>query len=148
MKENNVKIIDSFHGEYAFLSNYYDSPIFYDGILYPTVEHAFQAAKTTVFIQRIIIANKKTPGQAKCAGRKVTLRDNWVHLGGSADLQQGQSVVIVVLGQAQLLLQQGQVRAAVVGHRAVIALLGTVGRGLGILQAQAGALVIKASLKS
>ena len=77
MKENNVKIIDSFHGEYAFLSNYYVSPIFYDGILYPTVEHAFQAAKTTVFIQRIIIANKKTPGQAKCAGRKVTLRDNW-----------------------------------------------------------------------
>lgn len=77
MKENNVKIIDSFHGEYAFLSNYYDSPIFYDGILYPSVEHAFQAAKTTVFIQRIIIANKKTPGQAKCAGRKVTLRDNW-----------------------------------------------------------------------
>ena len=77
MKENNVKIIDCFHGEYAFLSNYYDSPIFYDGILYPTVEHAFQAAKTTVFIQRIIIANKKTPGQAKCAGRKVTLRDNW-----------------------------------------------------------------------
>ena len=77
MKENNVKIIDSFHGEYAFLSNYYDSPIFYDGILYPTVGHAFQAAKTTVFIQRIIIANKKTPGQAKCAGRKVTLRDNW-----------------------------------------------------------------------
>ena len=77
MKENNVKIIDSFHGECAFLSNYYDSPIFYDGILYPTVEHAFQAAKTTVFIQRIIIANKKTPGQAKCAGRKVTLRDNW-----------------------------------------------------------------------
>ena len=77
MKENNVKIIDSFHGEYAVLSNYYDSPIFYDGILYPTVEHAFQAAKTTVFIQRIIIANKKTPGQAKCAGRKVTLRDNW-----------------------------------------------------------------------
>ena len=77
MKENNVKIIDSFHGKYAFLSNYYDSPIFYDGILYPTVEHAFQAAKTTVFIQRIIIANKKTPGQAKCAGRKVTLRDNW-----------------------------------------------------------------------
>ena len=77
MKENNVKIIDSFHGEYAFLSNYYDSPIFYDGILYPTVEHAFQAAKTTVFIHRIIIANKKTPGQAKCAGRKVTLRDNW-----------------------------------------------------------------------
>ena len=77
MKENNVKIIDSFHGEYAFLSNYYDSPIFYDGILYPSVEHAFQAAKTTVFIQRIIIANKKTPGQAKRAGRKVTLRDNW-----------------------------------------------------------------------
>ena len=77
MKENSVKIINSLHGEYAFLSNYYDSPIFYDGILNPSVEHAFQAAKTTVFIQRIIIANKKTPGQAKRAGRKVTLRDNW-----------------------------------------------------------------------
>lgn len=77
MKENSVKIIDRFEGEYAFLSNYYDSPIFYDGILYPTVEHAFQAAKTTIFTQRVIISNKKTPGQAKRAGRIVTLRENW-----------------------------------------------------------------------
>lgn len=70
MKENNVKIIDSFHGEYAFLSNYYDSPIFYDGILYPSVEHAFQAAKTTVFIQRIIIANKKNAWPSKTCRQK------------------------------------------------------------------------------
>ena len=38
--------IGEFDGKFRFLSNFYPSPIFYDGILYPTVEHAFQAAKT------------------------------------------------------------------------------------------------------
>ena len=41
--------IDCFAGKYAFLSNFYPSPIapFNDGIVYPTVEHAFQAPTYT-----------------------------------------------------------------------------------------------------
>ena len=43
-----MKRIDKFDGEYAFLSNFYDSPLPTAGgtIVYPTVEHYFQAMKT------------------------------------------------------------------------------------------------------
>lgn len=71
--------IDKFEGEYAFLSNFYNSPIrpFDDWILYPTVEHAFQAAKTNDVGMRKKIASQPTPGKAKSIGRHVTLKKNW-----------------------------------------------------------------------
>lgn len=69
--------IDSFSGEYRFLSNFYPSPIkWHDGI-YPTVEHIFQAFKTIDPEERDEIRNAKTPGEAKRLGRKVTLRPDW-----------------------------------------------------------------------
>ena len=43
--------IDSFSGEYDFLSNFYSQEITYDGIKYPTNEHAFQAAKTLDLVE-------------------------------------------------------------------------------------------------
>ena len=69
--------IDSFNGEYYFLSNYYHSPIVFEGIHYPTVEHAFQAAKTLNNNKRLEIARMRTPGEAKKAGRTVSLRPDW-----------------------------------------------------------------------
>lgn len=69
--------IDSFNGEYYFLSNYYHSPIVFEGIHYPTVEHAFQAAKTLNNNKRLEIARMRTPGDAKKAGRTVSLRPDW-----------------------------------------------------------------------
>jgi len=69
--------IDNFQGEYRFLSNFYHSPIRYYGILYNTVEHAYQAAKTKSDTERKMIADQSTPGKAKRAGRTITLRDNW-----------------------------------------------------------------------
>lgn len=73
------RTIDKFDGEYAFLSNFYDSPIkpFDDWILYPTVEHAFQAAKTNDIEMRKKIASQPTPGKAKSIGRHVDLIPNW-----------------------------------------------------------------------
>lgn len=73
------RTIDKFDGEYAFLSNFYDSPIkpFDDWILYPTVEHAFQAAKTNDIEMRKKIASQPTPGKAKSIGRHVNLITNW-----------------------------------------------------------------------
>lgn len=70
-------MINKFEGEYNFLSNFYPSQITIDSVTYPTVEHAFQAAKTRSFLERIRISKLDTPGKAKSAGRKVELRSDW-----------------------------------------------------------------------
>ncbi len=70
-------MINKFDGPFAFLSNFYHSPIIYEGLEYPTVEHAFQAAKTLDIDERRYIAVLPTPGAAKRAGRNVHLRKDW-----------------------------------------------------------------------
>ena len=70
-------MIDKFENEYAFLSNFYDSPITIEDITYPTVEHYFQAMKTMDIDARREIAAAATPGQAKRMGRSVNLRPDW-----------------------------------------------------------------------
>ena len=40
-------MINRFNNTYAFLSNFYNCGIEYDGVIFPTVENAFQAAKYT-----------------------------------------------------------------------------------------------------
>ena len=57
--------IESFSGVFRFLSNFYPAPVHYEGIDYPTSEHAFQAAKTVDKNQRLNIAMLETPGEAK-----------------------------------------------------------------------------------
>lgn len=69
--------IDSFREEFAFLSNFAKGVVFYDGDSYPTLEHAYQAAKTLDKDARREVAKCKTPGQAKRLGKLVKLRDNW-----------------------------------------------------------------------
>ena len=69
--------ISLFSGRYAFLSNFYPSQIAFEGQFYPTVEHAFQAAKTLDFAERERISSLGTPGLAKKAGRKLNLRPGW-----------------------------------------------------------------------
>lgn len=70
-------VIDNFDGEFAFLSNFYDAPTEWEGILYPTTEHAFQAAKVLNPTVRMKIAAAPTPGKAKRMGREVALRHDW-----------------------------------------------------------------------
>ena len=69
--------IDKFEDNFAFLSNFYECEIEYEGIKYPTNEHAFQAAKTFDIEKRKEIAKAKTPGIAKRMGRQVELRKDW-----------------------------------------------------------------------
>jgi len=66
-----------FRDEYAFLSNFYWSEIEYEGVLFPTVEHAFQAAKTMDIDERRKISATPAPGSAKRLGRRVKLRSDW-----------------------------------------------------------------------
>lgn len=69
--------IESFSGDYAFLSNFYPCLVPFEGIEYPTAEHAFQAAKTLDLAKRQEIAALPTPAEAKRAGRKLQLRPGW-----------------------------------------------------------------------
>lgn len=70
-------MIKSFRGEYAFLSNFYPCFVTYEGIRYPSVEHAFQAAKTLDENERKRFAVMKTAADAKYFGRRVDLREDW-----------------------------------------------------------------------
>lgn len=70
-------MIEDFTGEYAFLSNFADIPAAFAGTVYPTGEHAFQAAKSVHPQYREKVLRAPTPSKAKLAGRSVQLRDNW-----------------------------------------------------------------------
>lgn len=69
--------IDSFRGDYRFLSNFWYEEVRFDKERYPTNEHAFQAAKTKNERHRREIAVQFSPGEAKVMGRTVTLRRDW-----------------------------------------------------------------------
>lgn len=70
-------VIRSFSGEYRWLSNFWPAPVTYQRVLYPTVEHAYQAAKVEDELMRMRIRRCKTPGEAKHLGKTLTLRDDW-----------------------------------------------------------------------
>lgn len=72
-----MTVISSFQGEYFFLSNFFYSPVEFDGEIYPAVEHAFQAAKTFDAELRQGILQASSPAQAKHQGRTVPLRSDW-----------------------------------------------------------------------
>jgi len=72
-------MIKKFEDEYEFLSNFHPSPFTYMSVIWPTVEHAFQACKlinpTVGDLQRF--ADYTTPNIAKRSGRMVKLRPDW-----------------------------------------------------------------------
>lgn len=71
------KAIASFFGKYRFLSNFYRHDVEFEGMTYPTNEHAFQAAKTLSAEVRAMIQNASSPGFAKQLGREIPLRPFW-----------------------------------------------------------------------
>ena len=78
-----MEVVDKFRGKYAFLSNFYPAEVvdidfnIKGAIRYKTVEHAFQAAKTKDFAERLEIAKLDSPTLAKERGRTLELRDDW-----------------------------------------------------------------------
>lgn len=69
--------IDSFTRENGFLSNFYPSQIVINGLVYSTVEHAYQAAKCKHSVDADRIRKSTSPGVAKKLGRRVVIRDDW-----------------------------------------------------------------------
>jgi ribA/ribD-fused uncharacterized protein len=72
-----VTNIESFTGEYDFLSNFYSVEVMLDGIVYPSVEHAYQAAKTNDPDFRAAIRRASSANKAKLLGRRVELVPYW-----------------------------------------------------------------------
>ena len=72
-----MEVIDKFEGDFAFLSNFYPAEIIYKGICYPTVEHAYQAAKSDDPSVRRLMAHHSNPALAKKAGKVIRLREDW-----------------------------------------------------------------------
>ena len=69
--------IDSFSGPYRFLSNFWPAKVEFEGIVYPSAEHAYQSAKTMDMAERRRIAAITEPGDAKRAGRALRQRADW-----------------------------------------------------------------------
>ncbi len=69
--------IRGFKGEYEWLSNFFPSVVWWEGVPFPTVEHGFQAAKTDDVDTHLMIAELPTPGLAKREGRRILLREDW-----------------------------------------------------------------------
>jgi hypothetical protein len=60
-----------FFGDYRWLSNFHISPVTLDGVLYSSVENAFQAAKAAPDARTAFLAC--TPSQAKTLGKQVDM---------------------------------------------------------------------------
>lgn len=72
-----IAVVSSFDGNYEFLSNFFPCPVFFEGTTYTSLEHAYQAAKTTDKMKRLSIASCGSPGIAKRRGRDLPLRADW-----------------------------------------------------------------------
>ncbi len=71
-------IIGEFTGEYRFLSNFYQCPFEYKGLIYPNAEAAFQAQKCLNDEERIKYTLTKNPVVAKRMGKKEPgFPSNW-----------------------------------------------------------------------
>jgi ribA/ribD-fused uncharacterized protein len=67
--------INEFRGDFDFLNSAYPANVEFDGEMYPSIEHAFQAAKTMAVAERAAIRTAPTAAQAKSLGRKLSNLD-------------------------------------------------------------------------
>lgn len=71
-------VITRFEKDYRYLSNFWPCKVEFEGIVYPSAEHAYQAAKTLDRNVRILISELPTAGAAKRFGREtIKLRPGW-----------------------------------------------------------------------
>lgn len=69
-------MIDKFDGEYRFLSNFYECEIEYDGLIFGSVEAAYQSQKCMRRSEKEKFT-KLNPSESKKFGREIYLRPDW-----------------------------------------------------------------------
>jgi ribA/ribD-fused uncharacterized protein len=68
----------SFKGPNLFLSNFTPCSVELDGVTYPSVEHAYQAAKTTdPNIRALFLIPNLTAGKTKRMAKTLKIREDW-----------------------------------------------------------------------
>lgn len=73
-----IMVISKLQGKYRFLSNFYPAEVEFEGLVYPSAEHAYQAAKTLDFRTRQIFALPDLPPAfAKYLGSVLPCRPSW-----------------------------------------------------------------------
>lgn len=73
-----MKKIDRFNEEFGFLSNMYPCKIVFEGIEFPSTEHAYQWSKTTSEEEKQKILDCVEPKKTKAIARKFKhLRPDW-----------------------------------------------------------------------
>ena len=73
-----MKVINSFRGEYRFLSNFHPCSFEYEGLVYPNSEAAYHAAKCPDREERLKYTLIKNPVRAKQMGRREPLPADWM----------------------------------------------------------------------
>lgn len=71
-----MEVIREFIDAYAFLSNFYHSPVKYRNLIYLNAEAAFQAQKESCEKDKEQYT-RMNPAQAKLVGRNCNLREDW-----------------------------------------------------------------------
>ena len=108
-----MKAIREFRDAYAFLSNFYCSPIKYKGFIYLNAEAAFQAQKETCEKDKEQYT-RMNPAQAKLVGRNCNLREDWEDIKEqtmyeivSAKFTQNKNLAKLLLATGDAYLEEG-----------------------------------------
>ncbi len=72
-----INFYSNVNSGYAWLSNFYDSPIRWRQREYATAEHLYQAMKATNIEDHILVQSAPSPAHAKKAGRSIEMRPDW-----------------------------------------------------------------------
>lgn len=74
---NHDRAAARFRENWFFLSNFFPVPVTHDGVAYPSVEHAYQAARCALTEDQEAIRQAKSPGEAKRLGRSAPQVASW-----------------------------------------------------------------------
>jgi len=69
--------IKGFFGPWRFMSNFHYVDVQFDGMIYRTTEHAYQAAKFLDLEKRKYIQGLETPREARRVGQQPGCREDW-----------------------------------------------------------------------
>ncbi len=70
--------VPKFNGKFKFLSNFEPCEVTFEGVTYPSTEHAYQAAKTLdPKIRALFLLPSVTAGKAKRMAKTMKVREDW-----------------------------------------------------------------------
>jgi ribA/ribD-fused uncharacterized protein len=90
-------------------SNFQPSPITLRGTTWSTVEHFYQAMKSEDPVEQRKIRKLEKPGQAKRAGRKVTMRKDWEKIKESIMMEALRAKFAIPDFKQSLLSEEGEI---------------------------------------